>query len=72
MKDLIISLFGEYQPVTYLQYFTYTTAEGEVLLDWNEVVAHGLAGVDWPWIAGVFLFGIVLYSFFRLLGVLFK
>lgn len=38
----------------------------------GEVVASGLAGVDWPWVAGVLLFAIVLYSFFRLVGVLLK
>lgn len=38
----------------------------------GEAVAFGLAGVDWPWVAGVLLFAIVLYSFFRLVGVLLK
>ena len=54
MKELIVSIFGVYEPVA-------TTVQ---------VVASGLAGVDWPWVAGVLLFGIVLYSFFRLVGVL--
>lgn len=72
MKSLIIRLFGSYTPVTYSEYFYYTAADGSILGDYNEVVASGLAGVDWPWLAGVFLFAIVLYSFFRLLGVLLK
>lgn len=72
MRSMIIDLFGKYTPVTYTQYFTYTTADG--YLDWDsyEVVASGLAGVDWPWVMGVLLFAIVLYSLFRILGVFFK
>lgn len=72
MRSLIVELFGRYSPVTYSEYFYYVDAEGNVLQDFNEVVASGLAGVDWPWLAGVCLFAIVLYSFFRLLGVLLK
>ena len=56
MRDLIISIFGVYTPVT--------NAAGTPL--------QGMAGVDWPYLAGVALFGLVLYSFFRLLGVVFK
>lgn len=72
MKDMIVDLFGQYTPVTYSESFVYTAADGSVMQDVNEVVASGLAGVDWPWVAGVFLFAIVLYSLFRLLGVFFK
>lgn len=67
MKDLILSLFGAYEPVM--------TVETHVVVDVAqtvEVVAAGVAGVDWPWVAGVLLFAIVLYSFFRLVGVLLK
>lgn len=56
MRDLIISIFGTYTPVT--------DAAGTAL--------QGMAGVDWPYLAGVALFALVLYSFFRLLGVVFK
>lgn len=72
MKEMIVSLFGQYTPVTYSEYFYYTAADGTVLQDYNAVVASGLAGVDWPWIMGVLLFAIVLYSLFRILGVFFK
>lgn len=58
MRDLIITLFGEYSPVTY------EVSEGV------QAVASGAAGIDWTWIAGVLLFAIVLWSFFRLVGVL--
>lgn len=64
MKELVFSLFGEYVPVTY----SVVASDGSVY----EVVASGLAGCDWEWIAGVFLFAIVLFSFLRLVGVLLK
>lgn len=67
MKDLIISIFGSYEPVM--------TAEVHIVGDTLEefqVVASGMAGVDWAWLAGVALFAIVLYSFFRLVGVLLR
>lgn len=56
MRDLIISIFGTYTPVT----------------DTAGTALQGMAGVDWPYLAGVALFALVLYSFFRLLGVVFK
>ena len=60
MKTLLINLFGAYNPVTY------TNSEG------LDVVADGLAGVDWPYVLGIVLFAIVLYSALRLLGVIIK
>lgn len=65
MRDLIEAIFGVYTPVTY----DVLDAEGVVLYT---VVADGAAGVDWTYVGGVFLFALVLYSFFRLLGVVFK
>lgn len=62
MKDVILAIFGAYEPVT----TTVIDAAGETVT----AVASGLAGVDWPYIAGVLLFGVVLYCFFRLVGVL--
>lgn len=61
MKAIVLSLFGTYVPVT-------TLASDGV----TEVVASGFAGVDWPWLVGAGLFAIVLYSFFRLVGVLLR
>lgn len=61
MKALVVSLFGSYTPVMTL------AADGV-----TEVVANGFAGVDWPWLVGVGLFAIVLWSFFRLVGVLLR
>ena len=60
MKTIIETIFGVYSPVTYID-------ENGI-----SIVASGLAGVDWIFITGVLLFAIVLYSFFRLLGVFFK
>lgn len=69
MKNLIIELFGVYTPVTYME--PIYNAAGE-FTEMQEVVASGVAGVDWPWVMGVILFAIVLYSLFRILGVFFK
>ena len=67
MKDLIASLFGSYEPVMTVESYLV----GETLQE-VQVVASGVAGVDWPWVMGVLLFAIVLYSFFRLVGVLLR
>lgn len=57
MRELITTLFGEYTPLMDPQ-------TGSAVL--------GVAGCDWEWIAGVFLFGIVLFCFLRMVGVLLK
>lgn len=74
MKDVIISIFGPYEPVMTMESHVVPGIAGVEgsLLESMDVVAAGLAGVDWPWVAGVFLFALVLYSFFRLVGVLLK
>lgn len=66
MRELIETLFGVYEPVTYEMVAYASDGAKEVYT----VIASGLAGVDWTWLAGVGLFAIVLYSFFRLLGVI--
>lgn len=71
MKDLLIQIFGEYVPVTTPQVVE-ETVEGVVSYDTIDVVASGMAGVDWVYICGVLLFGVVLYSLFRIIGVMFK
>ena len=72
MKDLIVDLFGSYEPVLTEMGVVVTDVDGYAYLDTYEVVASGAAGLDWPWIMGVLLFAIVLWSLFRLLGVFFK
>lgn len=64
MREIIQSLFGVYTPITYDS----VAADGSL----QTVPVLGIAGVDWEWIAGVLLFAIVLYAFFRLVGVLLK
>lgn len=71
MKDLIISIFGTYEPVM-SKAVAQSTVDGITSYDIVDVVASGAAGVDWAWIAGVLLFALVLYSMFRILGVFFK
>lgn len=61
MRDLMISLFGQYTPVTFIE--PETSAE---------VVAQGAAGIDWPWVLGVLIFALALYSLFRIVGCFFR
>lgn len=68
VKELIVSLFGAYTPVTYA--VESVAADGSTVV--NDVVASGFAGCDWEWITGVLLFAVVLVSFFRMVGVLLK
>ena len=62
------SVFGDYHQRT--QTVTETAADGTSVTSTEPV--PGLAGLDWYWLSGVFLFTIVLWSFFRFLGVVFK
>ena len=71
MKELIETLFGSYEPVMTQQAVS-TTVDGVIQTEYIEVVASGLAGVDWPWVAGVFLFGVTLYCALRIVGALIK
>lgn len=66
MKYVVRSVFGDYTPVT--ESVTTYLADGSPVTT-TQVVA-GVAGVDWMFISGVLLFGILLYSFLRLLGVI--
>lgn len=61
---MVVSLFGEYTPRTYS--VTTYLSDGSTVTTTEYV--PGLAGLDWPWLAGVALFSLVLWSFFRLLG----
>ncbi|MPM19000.1 hypothetical protein SDC9_65418 [bioreactor metagenome] len=67
MKELITSIFGIYEPVMTTQTYVVPGLEGSTL-ETVSVVAPGLAGVDWPYVAGVLLFAIVLYCFLRMVG----
>ena len=67
LKAVIASIFGTYEPVTTTAVVT-ETVDGETVTTLVDVVASGSAGVDYEYLAGVLLFGIMLYCLFKLLG----
>ena len=71
LKALISSIFGEYTPITTTSVITETVGNDthQYLV---ETVASGAAGVDYEWLAGVFLFGILLFCLMKLLGGVLK
>lgn len=72
MRDLIISLFGEYQPLTEIVTRTYTYGNGETSSTTIEQTIAGVAGIDFVYVSEVLLFAIVLISFFKIVGALIK
>lgn len=71
LKALIISIFGEYTPVMTTMAVT-ETVDNVTTTTLIDAVAAGAAGVDYEWLAGVFLFGILLYCLMKLLGGVLK
>lgn len=70
IRNWLASVLGEYTPVTY-EVTSYATDPDLGLIQiQDEVVASGLAGVDWEYIATAALLLIAIWSVFRLLGVL--
>ena len=65
---VVRSVFGNYHQRTQ----TVTTVEADGSTTSSIEPVNGLAGLDWYWLSGVFLFSLVLWSFFRFLGVVFK
>lgn len=55
MREFLISILGEYQPVTYL-------------VDGVEVVAQGVAGVDWLYIITAAAFLLCAFCLFKAIG----
>lgn len=73
MVNLIYRIFGQYNPVTYTETVEVWDEVNQTFLTiQNDIIPSGLSGVDWPWLAGVVLFAITLYSFFRLIGGIFN
>lgn len=68
LTSAVKAVLGTYQPRT--QTVTYYLSDGTTTTSTEPV--PGLAGLDWYWLSGVFLFSLVLWSFFRFLGVVFK
>lgn len=60
LRDFMHTFFGPYVPISY------TDATG------TNVVPAGLAGVDLEYVLSVCVFSLVVYSLFRLLGILFQ
>lgn len=71
LKALIVSIFGEYSPVMTTIAVT-ETVDNVTSTTLIEAVAAGAAGVDYVWLSGVFLFGILLFCLMKLLGGLLK
>lgn len=65
---MVNSVFGDYQPRT--QTVTETYPDGSSVT-YTEVI-DGLGGLDYYWFGGVLVFCIVLWSFFKFLGGIFK
>lgn len=63
LKAILLSLFGNYDPV--VVEYTYTNAQGYVSYI-REIEP------DYAWMITAAIFAIVLYSFYRILGVFFK
>lgn len=68
LVETITEVFGEYHPRT--QTVTQQLPDGTIVT-YQEVVP-GLAGLDWPWLAGVGLFALFLYGLLRMIGGLLK
>ena len=71
LRGFVETIFGPYTPVTTSVAVT-ETVDGSTVTNLIDAVASGAAGVDYAWLAGVAIFCIVLFSFFRILGVVFK
>lgn len=65
MASVVLSVLGEYQRQTYI--VEETDTQGNVIATSTQYVP-GLAGLDYHWIAGAFLFALFLYGVLRLLG----
>lgn len=68
LADTVTAIFGPYTPRT--QTITDYLTDGSSVT--SQQVIPGLAGLDWPWLAGVGIFTIFLYGLLRLIGGLMK
>lgn len=67
LKALVTSIFGEYTPIMTTT-VVIESVGNETYQYLVETVAPGAAGVDYEWLAGVLLFGILLFCLMKLLG----
>lgn len=70
IRAWLASILGAYTPITYTLTTTYNDPDYGVMQIANSVVADGVAGVDWEYVFTALLLLVVIYSVFRLLGVL--
>lgn len=71
LKELMRSIFGEYTPVLTTIAVT-ETVDNVTTTTLVDAVAEGAAGVDWEYLSGVALFGILLFCLMKLLGGILK
>lgn len=68
LTETVERLFGPYTPRT--QTVTEYLSDGSVVS--SQEIVPGLAGLDYPWLASVTFFGLVMFCFFKMLGGLLK
>lgn len=69
MLQIIYNLFGEYTPITYpVTKYVWDAATEEYVTYNVDVIPNGVAGLDWPWVAGFVLFTVFFYSVLRIIG----
>lgn len=56
LKDLIVNIFGTYEPVSYVD------------VDGVTQYLSGAAGVDWPYVLGAAAFILTIYCVLRIIG----
>lgn len=64
------SILGQYSPITYQAKLMVSDINGGSNTVTYTAVADGMAGVNWEYVVTALLLLIVVYSVFRLLGVL--
>lgn len=60
IQTIIKEIIGEYKPITFVSEYG------------QDVVANGLAGVDWSYLFSGILLILAFYSVFRILGIIFS
>lgn len=67
IRDWVESILGTYDPVTYT--VRVVDSSGASVASYS-AIPDGVAGLDWSYIVTAVLLIVVIYSVFRLLGVL--
>ncbi len=72
MHDLIVSLFSSWTPVVYTDEFLNWFNNYLVSVNPSEVSLPWPVFIDWHFLAGAVCFVVILFSLFKLLGVILK